>query len=490
MRLRKAMALTAGLLATASGLGAPGMTRADRVDDYLKAEMALRHIPGLTVAVVQDGRVVKEQGYGLANMEATAPATPATVYLLASMSKQFTAAGIMLLVRDGKVGLDDAAGKYLDGLPPTWRGVTVRQLLNQTSGIPEWVPDPDKDPLVKTYTLVEIARRAAVKPSAFTPGTRFAYSNTNYNLLAGIIEKASGASYGDFLRARIFAPLGMSETGVYDPMEITGNRAAGYVRMGGKLFNNPLVYDPSLLAGAGGLQSTAGDLVKWDAALAGGTLLSPSALAQMWTPPALPGGAHSEYGMGWVNQTVNGHRILWHNGELPGTLGFLGRFPDDHLTVILLSNMSPLDGPDDPYPFLPLGQAVAGFYVPALAPAKAAEAQAEEAGPQAVSAEMTPAQAAQVFREVLTVLAAGKADAPRLTPAMNAALTPAVIAQTNRNLAASGAFRPETLALLGRTTEHGLRVYRCRALYGKVPVIWTVSVTPDGKIAGLIPRAE
>ena len=463
------------------------MTRADRVDEYLKSEMTKRHIPGLSVAVVQDGKVVKEQGYGLANLESSVPATPDTVYLLASMSKQFTAAGILLLVRDGKVGLDDTVGKYLDGLPKTWRGVTVRQLLNQTSGIPEWNPDSDKDPLLKTYTLAEIARRAAVKPLAFAPGTRFEYSNTNYTLLAGIIEKASGGPYGDFLRARIFGPLGMTKTGVYDPMEITANRAAGYVRLGGKLFNNTFTYDPSILAGAGGLQSTAGDLVKWDAALAAGTLLPPSMLAQMWTPPALPGGARSEYGMGWVNQTVNGHRILWHNGELPGSLGFLGRFPDDHLTVILLSNMSPLDGPDDAYPFLPLGQAVAGLFIPALAPAQGAE---EASGPPVTPPEMTPAQTMQVFREVLTALAAGKADAPRLTPAMNAALTPAVIAQTNQNLASAGAFKPETLTVASRTTEHGLRVYRCRALYGQVPVIWTMSVTPDGKIAGMAPRPE
>ncbi len=454
-------------------LGAPGMTRADRVDDYLKAEMAKRHIPGLTVAVVQGGRVVKEQGYGMANLESSVPATPATVYMLASMSKQFTATGIMLLAQDGKVGLDDAAGKYIDGLPKTWRGVTVRQLLNQTSGIPEWVPNPDKDPLLKTYTVTEVAQRAAVKPLAFAPGSRFAYSNMNYNLLAGIIEKASGGPYGDFLRARIFGPLGMTETGVYDPMEITANRAAGYVRLGGKVFNNPLVYDPSILSGAGGLQSTAGDLVKWDAALAAGTLLPPPVLAQTWTPPALPGGAHSEYGMGWVNQTLNGHRILWHNGELPGAMGFLGRFPEDHLTVILLSNMSPLDGPDEEPSFLPLGQSVASLYVPALAPAKE-DAIADD-----------PA-VTQIVREALTALAAGKADAPRFTPAMSADLTPAVIAQTNQNLATAGAFQPETLTLVGLTMPPGLRVYRYRALYGKVPVTWTVTLMPDGKIGGMV----
>lgn len=457
--------------------GLAGVTRADSVDDYLKSEMAKRHIPGLTVAVVRDGKIVKEQGYGLADMEASAPATPATVYMLASMSKQFTATGVMLLVQDGKVGLDDAVGKYLDGLPKTWRGITVRQLLNQTSGIPEWVPNPNKDPLLKAYTLAEIAEHAAVKPLAFAPGTRFEYSNTNYNLLAGIIEKASGKPYDEFLRARIFGPLGMSETAMYDPEEIARNRAVGYTRVGGKLFNNVLVYDPSFLAGAGGLQSTVGDLVKWDAALASGAVLPASSLAQMWTPPALPGGAHTDYGMGWLAQTTGGHRLVWHNGALPGAMGFIGRWPEDHLTVIVLSNMMPLDGFDDAYPFLPLGQAVAALYVPALAPAKEAAAVDDPA-------------VTRMFRQALTALEAGKPDAAQFTPNMNALLTPALIAQTNRNLAVAGAFKPETLTLVGRSEEGGLRVYRYRVLYGKTPAIWTVSLTAGGLIAGMVPQGE
>ena len=457
--------------------GLAGMTRADNVDDYLKSEMAKRHIPGLTIAVVRDGKVVKQQGYGMADMESSAPATPATVYMLASMSKQFTATGIMILVQDGKVVLDDAAGKYLDGLPKTWRGVTVRQLLNQTSGIPEWVPNPDKDPLLKTYTLTEIAGRAAVKPLAFAPGTRHAYSNTNYNLLAGIIEKASGKPYGEFLQARIFGPLGMAETGLYDPEEIVRNRAACYNRAGGKLFNNVLVYDPSFLAGAGGLQSTAGDLVKWDAALASGAVLPASGLAQMWTPPVLPGGAHTHYGMGWMAQTFGGHRLIWHNGALPGAMGFIGRWPEDRLTVIVLSNMMPLDGFDDAYPFLPLGQAVAALYVPALAPAKEAAAADDPA-------------VTMMFRQVLTDFAAGKADVSHFTPALSAALTPATIAQTNRNLATAGVFKPETLTLVGHAQEGGLRVYRYRVLYGETPAIWTVSLTPGGLIAGMVPQGE
>ncbi len=451
--------------------GLAGATRADRVDDYLKSEMAERHIPGLTVAVVQNDKVVKLQGYGMADLEASAPATPATVYMLASMSKQFTAAGIMLLVQDGKVGLDDAAGKYLGGRPKAWRGVTVRQLLNQTSGIPEWNPDSNKDPLLKTYTPAEISERAAARPPAFMPGTRYEYSNTNYNLLAGIIEKVSGTSYGDFLHARIFGPLDMNATGVYDPMEIVANRAAGYVRSGGKLFNNALVYDPSLLAGAGGLQATAGDLVKWDAALAAGTVLPASSLAQMWTPPALPGGAHTDYGMGWIAQTYNGHRLIWHNGALPGAMGFLGRFPDDRLTVILLSNMSPLDGFDDAYPFLPLGQGVAALYASALAPAKgAAVVPVRRAGP--------PIDA--LLRAVSDQFARGSLDRSPFTPALGAALSPAAVAQVRSLLAPLGKMTALTLT---RVTPDGSALYR--AVYGEAVVDWLIAVDRNGKITGL-----
>ena len=234
-----------GLLAMTAMMGSlAGATRADNVDDYLKGEMARRHIPGMTVAVVRDGKVVKSQGYGLADVELSLPATAETIYPLGSISKQFTATGIMLLVQAGKVGLDDPLRKYIPSLPEAWHKITVRTLLNQTSGIPEWVPNLSKDPVLKTYTLTEIVRHAASKPLAFTPGTRFGYSNTNYNLLAGIIEKAAGKPYGSFLQEHLFKPLGMDATGVYDPQVIVKSRSAGYDRLQGKVYNNIIFYDP------------------------------------------------------------------------------------------------------------------------------------------------------------------------------------------------------------------------------------------------------
>ena len=134
------------------------------------------------------------------------------------------------------------------GLPKTWRGVTVRQLFNQTSGIPEWNLDLNEDLLLKTYTLVEISARATATSLAFMPGTRYEYSNTNYNLLAGIIEKVSGTPYGDLLHTRIFGPLGMNAPGVYDLVQVIANRATRYVRSGGRFFNNaPFMTRPSSL---------------------------------------------------------------------------------------------------------------------------------------------------------------------------------------------------------------------------------------------------
>ena len=269
----------------------------------------------------------------------------------------------------------------------------------------------------------------------------------------------------------------MDATGLYDPQVVVRKRSAGYDRSQGKVYNNIILFGPSYYAGAGGLQATVGDLVKWDAAVAGGKVLPLAVMWQMWTPPTLPGGAKTDYGMGWVSQRVNGHRIIWHNGAIPGGMGFLGRFPDDHLTVVILSNLFPLDGQDDTHPFLPLGQGVAALYAPALAPAK-----------EAALADDPPVT--KMLRQVLTDLAAGKAEASHFTLDMNALLTPALIAQTNRNLASAGAFKPGTLALVGRAEEGELRAYRYRALYGRMPVIWTVHLTQQGRIAGMVPQGE
>ncbi len=472
MRLRWTMpALLAALL-----MGLIRTTHADGVDDYLKAQMAARHIPGLSVAVVQDGKVVKSQGYGLANIELPVPAAVGTIYPIGSISKQFTAVAVMLLAQEQKVGLDDPISKYLASLPATWQSITVRELLNQTSGIPEWVPDPDKDPLLKTYSLTELAHHAAVKPLAFRPGTRFEYSNTNYNLLAGIVEKAGGKPLNDFLQEHLFKPLGMDATGEYDPQMAVQSRSAGYTRAAGNIYNNIIFYDPSILAGAGGLQSTVGDLAKWDAAVASGEVLPLPVMAQMWTPPVLPGGAVTDYGMGWMSQSVKGHRMIWHNGAIPGCMGFSGRFPDDHLSVVILSNMCPIDRFDDSPPFFSLGLGVAKQYLPDLAKEEAAVPD-------------TNPQVTRLLRRTLLGLAAGKVDADTLTLEMRSVFSPETLTQMRQAIAPLEPL--QSLSLLAHSEQGSLTVYRYRAVYGATPTIVLMTLTPDGKIAGWLgPRLE
>lgn len=464
---------TARLLVTAAALaGLSQAAFADGVDDYLKAQMTARHIPGLSVVVVQNGKVVKAQGYGLANVEQSSPATADTIYPIGSLSKQFTAVAVMLLVQEGKVKLDAPLSQYLAAMPKTWQPITVRELLNQTSGIPEWEPNLDKDSLLHEFPLAEIANKAALKPLLFTPGTQFAYSNTNYNLLAGIIEKASGKPYSDFLRARLFMPLNMASTGVYDPQEIVLGRSAGCDRFKGKVYNNTFLYDPSYYLGAGNLESTVSDMGKWDAALVAGKVLPAPALTQIWTPPTLPGGNHTSYGMGWDREIIKGHLLLWHNGSITGCMGFVGRFPGDHLSIVILSNMMPLDGFDDTPPFFGLGLGLAKHYLPDFA-------KHDDGIPD------TDPQTAALLKTVSAQLASGTLDKSLFAPSFQVLLTPAAVDPAHALLAPLGPLT--SLALLRRDAGGPARY---RALYGTTAVDWLIAVDKDHKITGLRPQPE
>lgn len=455
-----------------------GAVRADSADDYLESEMSRRHIPGLSVAVMQDGKVVKSQGYGQASMELSTPATASTVYQVGSLTKQFTVAAILRLAQDGKINVDDKTAKYLDGLPASWKGITVRQLLNQTSGIPNYREGLDMGALLKEYTAADILKMASAKPLLFPPGTLFNYSNTNYHLLGMIVEKVSGKPYGDFLQQRFFRLLGMAATRMDDPGAVVPNRARGCLWDGTALQNGVFTFSPTLTFGDDGVLSTVGDLVKWNAALDGDALLNPTSKALLWTPPALPGGAVTEYAGGWIAARVGGHALVWHNGAtMAGFTGAIFRFSNDRLTLIVLSNSLDIPGLQIGQPMYALTLGLAKLYLPDLA-------KGETPIPD------TEPQVTQILRQVLTDLAVGKADASHFTPDMSAALTPAVIAQTNGNLAPAGAFKPDALALMSRAEENGLRVYRYRALYGETPVVWTVHLTKEGKIAGMVPQGE
>jgi CubicO group peptidase (beta-lactamase class C family) len=338
--------------------------RADSVDDYIRAQIARRKIPGLALAVVQRGQVIKLAGHGLASVELDAPVTPDTVFELASVTKQFTAAAVMKLVEDGKVALDEPVSKYLSGTPPTWQAITIRHLLTHTAGLPKlsdgfaalW-----KNGVKMNYTTEQAFDAATKDAMSFGPGDGWQYSDVGYFLLGMVIERVSGQRYAAFLANHFFIPLGMTSTSVIDQWAVVPHRAPGYTLRNGQL--SRIRRDVQFgLASHYGVLSSVRDLVKWEAALDTASVLSGPSLAVMWTQVTLNDGSRRPYGFGWFVTERRGHRLIDHSG-ITGTQ--FSRFPNDHLTVIVLTNLGYQLGGQEVDAW-GLSQGVAGHYLPGL----------------------------------------------------------------------------------------------------------------------------
>lgn len=331
--------------------------RADKIDDYVKTQMRERHIPGAALAIIKDGRLIKAEGYGLANVELNVPATKETVFEIGSITKQITAAAIMLLVEEGRVNLDEKIGKYLPNTPESWNNVTVRHLLTHTSGIKSYTGLTGFE-LTKRLKRDDFIKILSAHPLEFTPGERWIYSNSGYNLLGFIIETVSGKSYWDFTRERIFKPLGMNSTADRDPRYIIRNRATGYEWESNQLVGRD--YDLTDVFSAGAIVSTVLDLAKWDAALRGDSFLKAQSKSQIWQPVALNNGKPYPYGLGWNVAEFRGHKLVSHGGQTAGFAANISRFTDDDLTVIVLTNLGDIG----------LGTAIARgaakIYIPAI----------------------------------------------------------------------------------------------------------------------------
>ncbi len=317
----------------------------EKVDSYIAAEMRSEKIPGLALGVVQDGRIIKAQGYGLANLELEVPVKPETIFQTGSVGKQFTATLVMMLVEGGKIHLADPINKYFTDAPAAWNAITVRDLLTHTSGIPDYESDSltKKDAafidLHKDYTEAELFQKFAGLPLDFPPGSKWSYSNTGYVLLGILIHKVTGQFYGDVLQERIFRPLGMTSTRIISESDIIPNRAAGYRLVDGELKNQEWV-SPSLNTTAdGALYTNILDLAKWDAALYTEKLLNKETLDQMWSPVQLTTGKPYAYGFGWDLAAINGHKLVEHGGAWQGFTTQISRYVDDKFTVIVLTNL-------------------------------------------------------------------------------------------------------------------------------------------------------
>jgi CubicO group peptidase (beta-lactamase class C family) len=330
------------------------------VDQYIQAEMTKQHIPGVALLVVRDGSIVQAQGYGFSNIELQVPVKPETVFQSGSMGKQFAATAVMMLVEEEKIALDDSLTKYFQDAPPAWKQVTVRQLLSHTAGFTDY---PKNFNFRRDRTEAEMLKIVEAIPLAYSPGTKFDYSNLGYLTLGILIHRVTGEFYGDFLQERIFRPLGMTTARIISESDIVANRAAGYRLLKGELKNQEWVA-PSLNTTAdGSLYLSILDLAKWDAALNTEKLLKASSLQQMWTIARLKDGRPNpdNYGFGWFIDSIRGHRVIEHEGEWQGFATQISRYVDDKLSVVVLTNIAGAT-PDE------LAHHVAGLYVPELMP--------------------------------------------------------------------------------------------------------------------------
>ncbi|MFI5069340.1 MAG: serine hydrolase domain-containing protein [Terriglobales bacterium] len=311
------------------------------VDDYVRAEMETQQIPGMSIAVVRDGEVVLEKGYGFANLEDSAPAGKDTVYRIASVTKPFMAMALMKMVEEEKLSLDDPVGKFLPDLPASWRPIPIKNLLDMTSGIQNIydIGIPWEQFQLDT-TPQAIVSKMSSYPLLFHPGERWNYSSTNYILLRLVLEKVTGKPLGTLLNEVIFAPLEMRSTGVLSYRTIIKNRAAQYTRQNGTVVNSAR-WSPTWGTGGAELVSTAADLARWNAGLDRRKILRSSSYDEMWKSWTTAGGG--EFGLGWFLSRSRGRDTIWFSGGTPGSAPDFTRLVDDKLTVIVLANTDAMD---------------------------------------------------------------------------------------------------------------------------------------------------
>lgn len=285
-------------------------------------------VPGASLLVVRDGRAVVRRAYGLANVEERIAATPATNYRLASITKQFTAAAVLELVREGRVGLDDPIRTYLPSLPEAARGVTVRHLLTHTSGLVDY-EDLIAEGTTRQLRDADVLRLLETQNTTyFAPGSEYRYSNSGYALLALLVERISGKSFAAFVRERIFEPLGMRGTVAHEEgLSSVAHRAFGYSEKEGAWVRTDQSLTSAVL-GDGGVYASIDDLAKWDAAL------YDERHRIAFTPATQTDDPDVQYGFGW---RITGESV-WHSGETIGFRNVLVRWPERRLTVVLLTN--------------------------------------------------------------------------------------------------------------------------------------------------------
>lgn len=449
--------------------------RADETGKYLSAFILKYKIPALSVGVYRNGQLVKAAGYGTANLELQTPATSDSVYEIGSITKQFTAEAVMMLVEEGKIGLDDRLSKYLPQTPPAWSQITIRHILTHTSGLKDW-DGTGALSYRREYTPAEYIGVVAASPLEFEPGSQSVYTSAGYPLLGLVIQQIAGVPYEQFVTDRIFHPLGMNQTRFKHPPDIVEHRASGYVDVGGK-FQHGEPLRPAIIAPSGGILTTVVDLGKWDAALWKGRLLKPATLDLMRQPARLNDGKPGISGIAWFSDVFHGHAMVLHNGStLAGFSSVIYRYLSDQLTVALLCNIDRWNAVNV------AAQHVAGLFVSGVSISSLAE-----------RPDPNPARG-QALQQMLRDLAAGK-EAALLVPGLRSRIS------AERRTAIAAHLRDqqqfaflecedlgETGAMRFANLIHSICRYRITTKLGAVN--YTFEFAPGGQVARFVPEED
>ena len=453
----RALLLLAAVLAAARHLGAElAPTAAAKIDAAVEQALVDSGTPSASIAVVKDGKLAYVKAYGTARLEPATPARAEMRYCIGSVSKQFLAGAILLLVEDGKLSLDDKVSRYLPNLTRASE-ITIRQLLSHTSGYQDYYPLDYVAPfMLKPVTPTDILDRWARKPLDFDPGTRWQYSNTNYVAAGRIIEQVTGAPLMTFLQGRIFGPLGMETVMDLVQFPLRPSDAAGYTRFALGPLRPVAPEGRGWLFAAGELAMTARDLALWDLGLIERKILKPATLDTMMTPVRLRNGALTSYALGVGVANANGHPKLQHGGAVSGFVSQNTVWPDEGAAVVVLTNVD--------------GSRAPGAITDQIAPLLLAEVE----DPQA-------ARELERARRIFDGLQEGKIDRSLLTSDADAYFTPQVLEDAAASLRPLGnpeSFRQTSVQLRGGMTYRHFEIgFQSKSLH-----LSTFTAT-DGKLA-------
>lgn len=446
---------------------------------FLAEQVASRDLVGLSLAVMQDGKMVYAGGAGKASLEGNIPVGADTRFAIGSITKQFTSASILLLAEDGKLSVDDRVAKWFPNLTSAG-DITVLDLMNHVSGYPDYYPLDFVDrPMQKPIAVSALIDKWGAAKLDFPPGTRYSYSNTGFVMLGEIVAKVSGEPFATFLDRRILKPQGLTNT-VFEPNDPKPPEfAQGYVTFALSPPEIATPEGPGWVSAAGALYSTPSDLAKWDLALMEGKVLKPETYKLMTSPRKLADGTMSNYGCGLAVGKRGEQPVLGHSGAVAGFYALNNMFPQTQSAIVLLSNLDSYDAVNRVY--ARLVASIAPVAEPPVAKTEAGKAaEKAPAAPDNVPAIAGP-EAGEAARQLFLALQSGAVNRAQLGEEYNAFLTDKKIAGASSRLTPYGA--PAKVELLGRNERGGMEVARTRLIFPDGRTLTGLMYrTPDGKV--------